>query len=236
MEGFVLSAIPYKETSRILNVLTKEYGVIGVIAKGCRSIKSKIKTISERFSYGYFHIYYKKNGLSTLVDGDVIDYFENIKSDIVKISYMTYMSELTLGVYNESENDSIYSLFISSIKKIEDGLDPQVISNILELQYLSFLGINLDLDKCVKCGSSKIVTISLLKGGYVCNKCMTNEYIYNEKVIKMLRLYNYVDISKISKLDIDKNVSNTINDILDKYYDEYSGIHPKSKSFLKSIV
>jgi DNA repair protein RecO (recombination protein O) len=51
----------------------------------------------------------------------------------------------------------------------------------------------------------------------------------------MLRLYYYVDISKISNLDIDKSVSNKINDLLNEYYDTYSGIHPKSKSFLKTI-
>jgi len=36
-EGIILNERDYSESSKILNVLTKEHGVIGVIAKGCRS-------------------------------------------------------------------------------------------------------------------------------------------------------------------------------------------------------
>ena len=49
-------------------------------------------------------ISYKENGLSTLVDGDIINYFENIKSDITKIGYLSYLTELVTGVYKECEN------------------------------------------------------------------------------------------------------------------------------------
>ena len=35
VDGFVLSEIPYGESSKIINVLTREYGVIGIMCKGC---------------------------------------------------------------------------------------------------------------------------------------------------------------------------------------------------------
>ena len=62
-----------------------------------------------------------------------------------------------------------------------------------------------------------------------------DEPIIDEKVLKLLRLYYYVDISKISNLDIDDVTSKTINHILCEYYDEYSGVRLKSKKFLKEI-
>ena len=51
-----------------------------------------------------------------------------------------------------------------------------------------------------------------------------------------MRLYNYVDISKITNLDIDKNVSDKINEIINTYYDEYSGVFIKSKKMLKDLI
>ena len=51
----------------------------------------------------------------------------------------------------------------------------------------------------------------------------------------MLRLYYYVDISIISNLDIDKKVSDVIDDIINEYYEEYSGIYMKSKKMLKTL-
>jgi DNA repair protein RecO (recombination protein O) len=129
----------------------------------------------------------------------------------------------------------VYPLMISAIKKLEEGYDSKIITNILELKYLNYIGINLNLDECVSCGSSKVVTISLQRGGYICSNCRGNEVIVDEKVIKLMRLYYYVDISKISNLDIDKSVSTKINEIISEYYDLYSGVASKSKDFLNKL-
>lgn len=235
VEGIVVSNTPYKENSKIINIFTSEYGIIGCISKGCKSLKSKLRLPSEKFAYGVFHLYYKEKGLSTLIDGDIKNYFFNIKNDIVKISYLSYLTELAVHTYKESENNEVYNLLISSILKIEDNLNPRIITNILEIQYLNYLGINLNLDECVSCGSSKVVTLSMNKGGYVCLNCRENEELIDEKVLKLLRLYQYVDISKISNLDIDENNSKIINKLIDEYYDLYSGLRTKSKKFLKEI-
>ena len=80
-----------------------------------------------------------------------------------------------------------------------------------------------------------MITVSLSKGGYVCSNCKTTEPILDTKVVQMIRLYYYVDITKISSLDIDKKTSDKIAELLDEYYDEYSGIYLKSKNFLKSL-
>ena len=53
--------------------------------------------------------------------------------------------------------------------------------------------------------------------------------------MKLLRLYNYVDISKITNLDIDEAVSNQISHIIEEYYDLYSGVYVKSKKMLKDL-
>ena len=235
VEGIVISNVAYKESSKIINIYTKDMGIIGCISKGCKSLKSKLRLASEKFAYGTFHISYKENGLSTLVEADIEDYFINIKSDIVRISYLSYICELSSKVFKECNDKQVYPLMISAIKKLEEGFEPKVITNILELKYLNYIGINLNLDECVSCGSSKISTISLQKGGYICSNCRTNEVIVDEKVIKLMRLYYYVDIDKISNLDIDKSISNKINHIISEYYDLYSGVASKSKDFLNKL-
>ncbi len=234
VEGIILGNIPYKENSKILNILTKEYGIIGVISKGCKNCKSKLKNVSENFTYAVFHIYYGEK-LSTLIGADIINYFNNLKSDIKTVSYMAYLCELTKNVYKQSENELIYDLFISAILKIEDKFNPEVITNILELKYLDFLGVNFNTDNCIVCGSKNILTVSLDKGGFICSKCRTNERILDEKALKMLRMYYFVDIGKISKLDISEKVVKEISSFLEEYYDHYTGIYMKSKKFLNEV-
>ena len=59
IEGIVISEQPYGETSKIINILTKDQGIIGVMAKGARKLKSDLANVSGKLNYGYFDLYYK---------------------------------------------------------------------------------------------------------------------------------------------------------------------------------
>ena len=237
VEGFILSETSYGETSKIINVFTKEYGVIGIMCKGAKSLKSKNRVATLRFTYAKFNIFFKQGKLSNLVSADIINPLKNIRSDITLISYISYLTELTEQVIKQSNNNLMYDYFIEAILKIENGLDPLVITNILEIKYLEQLGVMFNLDECVLCGSKQgIVTIDADKGGYICLNCLTNEVIVDKKVIKMLRMYYYVNIKSITAIKVDDNVKIIINKFLDMYYDRYTGLYLNSKNFLKSIL
>lgn len=234
--GIVLSDTNYSESSKILNVLTKEHGKIGIISKGCRNLKSSLRSVSSKLTYGYFNIYYKQEGLSVLISVDIINDFSNIKQDLFKIGYATFLSDLTNQVLKETSSNEIFDLFINGLIKINDDFDPMIIANIIELKYLNYLGVMPILDCCSVCGSNKkIVTISSFAGGYLCVNCYKNEYIVDEKTIKLLRMFCYVDISKIKELNILPKNKNEINKFLENYYDRYTGIYLKSKDFLTQL-
>ncbi len=236
-EGIVVSETPYSESSKIINILTKDQGVIGVMAKGAKRIKSPLRVATERFTLGIFSVYYHKDKLSTLVSADIINPLLNIKTDIVKIGYLTYIVELAHQTAKQNDDEHIYAILKSAILKIEEGKDPMVITNILELKMLDYLGVGIDLDKCIKCGSkTNILTISGDEGGYICSDCRTNELIYSDKTIKMFRLYYYVDINSITDLKISEEVTHNIDKILTDYYERFTGLYLKSKEFLKSVA
>lgn len=236
VEGIIVSELSYGETSKIVNVLTKDHGIIGMIAKGAKTVKSKLRSSTLKLTYGIFYITYKEGKLSLLNSVDVIDNFKNIKTDIEKISYASYIIELAQGVIKHSLNADVYNLLISSLKKIDEGFNPLVITNILELKYLQYLGVMPILDSCAVCGSVKsIATLSSYRGGYVCNNCLKNEKIVSEKTIKLIRMFYYVDIEKITKLDISKQAEMEINNFISDYYDRYTGLYIKTKDFIKNL-
>lgn len=236
VEGIVIDERAYSETSKILYVITKEHGLISILSKGCKSLKSSLRSVSTRLTYGTFIIYYKEDKLSTLKEVSVINTFKNVKKDISKISYSAYLLELSGGVIKQSNNPNIFSDLISALIKIDEGFDPLVIMNILELKYLDYLGVMPVIDKCALCGrKTGIVTLSSYRGGYVCDHCDTNEVKVSDKTIKLIRMFYYVDIAKITKLDVSDQSKLEINKFLDDYYDRYTGLFLKSKKFIKNL-
>ncbi len=237
VEGIILSVSDYQESSRILQVLTKEKGLIGIIAKGCKSVKSPLRAYTNSYTYGYFYIYYKKNKLSLLSNVDIINSYSNIRLDIELISYMAYLCDLTYQVVKQNDDSNIFDILINALDKINNKLNPLIITNIVELKYLDYLGISLNLDSCVKCGNKEdIVTIDGDDGGFICKNCYTNQVIVDKKTIKLIRMYYLVDINSISSIKIKKEYANDIDQFLDRYYDRYTGLYIKSKNFLKNIV
>lgn len=236
IEGFVLSDKPYGETSKIINVLTKDKGVIGIMCKGAKTMKSPLRSCTNLFSYGIFNIYFKEDKLSLLKSVDIINPLKNIQSDLTKISYVTYLSELTNQVAKQVDSNILYDDFINTILKIEEGLDSVILTNILELKYLPLLGVGLNLDGCAKCGNeTDIITVDASSGGLICKNCFTNEIILDSKVIKLLRMYYYVDIQSISNISVEDKYKDLINQFISDYYDSFTGLYVHSKKFLEVL-
>ena len=90
IEGFIVKETPYQESSKIIQLLTKEYGIIGVIAKGAKNVKSPLRAVSTRLTYGLFNLYFKEDKLSTLISVDLIEDLSNIKTDLTLINKPNY--------------------------------------------------------------------------------------------------------------------------------------------------
>jgi DNA repair protein RecO (recombination protein O) len=235
-EGIILSETNYSESSKILNVLTDKHGLIGVMSKGCRNMKSKLRGVSRKLIYGTMHVYYKENGLSTLIGVDVKNSFSKTMMDLEKISYASFILDLTHQVLKQNESEEIFDLLKNVLIKLEEGLPPLPLTNIMELKLLDYLGVTPNIDSCCHCGSQKgIVTLSSEQGGYICKDCYDNEPLVSEKTIKMIRMYYYVDLESITKLEVSPEVTKEINAFLDDYYDRFTGLYMKSKDFIKKV-
>ncbi len=237
VEGMIVQETPYGDSSKIIQLFTKEYGIIGIMCKGVKSPKSRLRALTMKFTYGFFYIYYKEGKLSILKDVDVLDDFQILKNDILLISYLNYITELALQVYKHSQSKEIYPLYIGILKKMNEKMDPLILTNILECKFLPFLGVGLELDACIVCGrKTNILTIDADAGGYICKNCYTNQKIVSEKAIKLLRMYYYIAIDSISSIKIHEEVAREINFFINQYYERYTGLYLHSKKFLNQML
>ena len=236
LEGIVISTVDYKESSKIINVLTPTEGIIGVLAKGSKNLKSKIAATSNVLTYGIFYLNYHKGSIPLLTEVDVLDPFKQIRKDIIKMNYALFLLELSGQVYKHDKSEKIYDLLIDGLHKIDEGYDSQIVTNIIELKLLQYLGIKPVVEKCVNCQKqTNIITISSYRGGYLCKDCVGRENIFHLKTLQLIRMFYYVDISKITKIEVSDIVKKEINLFIDDYYERYSGIYLKSKNFLEKF-
>lgn len=236
VEGIVVREIDYSNTSKIVTVITKEHGSINLLAKGAKKINSNLRTLTSTFSYANFQISYKPDKLSTLISVDLKQSLSLLKTDISAYSYAAYITEIMLQIIKQDFNERLYYLYINSLLKINEGYNPKIITNIYELQTLSFLGIQPVLDQCIKCGSPTVATFSVDAGGCLCRKCMDTSLITSPKVLKLIGLLSYVDVGKITKLDIKSEVIEELNMFIDLYFEKYSGLYLKSKKSLNILT
>ena len=182
------------------------------------------------------------SGKSYTIDGDSNNEHDGILiraiKDLFAVRKAHNKKKISISItIIEVYNDIIYNLLINTLYKINDGLNPMVMTNILELKYLDYLGVGFSFNNCCKCGkSSNIITIDPDEGGYICKNCYTNEIIYDSKTLKMLRMYYLVNIESISELKIKDDIIKNINYFVNTYYDRYTGLYLKSKKFLNELI
>ena len=237
VEGIIVRETNYSESSKILNILTKEKGLIGVMSKGSRNMKNKLRGVSRKLLYGKFHIYYKENSMSTLIEVDVKNSYSKILSNFDATCYAGYLLNLVEQVAQQNVDETLFDLLRDALDKMNDGLNPLIITNIVELKCLDFLGVTPSIDSCSICGDNKnILTISSIDGGYICKNCHSNQKIVSQNTVKLIRMLYYVDISKISKLEIKEESMNEINEFINDYYDRYTGLYLKNKENLLRVI
>ena len=237
-KGIVLKETPYSDTSKVLSVLTSDYGVIGILSKGCKNMKSKLRGISNKMVYAEFTIKYKEIGLSTLTEGNFINSFKNIFNDIKKANYSFYLMNLIYQVSQQNNAKELFSILEQSLIKINEGLSSELISNIVELKLLKYLGVNLNLFTCSKCDSTNnLFNLDINSGGVICHNCYQEGFIFNIKTIKLLQLFSNIDMSKLSSLEItDEDIFQELNDFLYEYYSTYTGLYLHDKKKFNKLI
>lgn len=113
-EGIVLRTTDYGETNKIVTLLTREHGKIGVMARGAKKSNSRLSAISQPFLYGTFLIQ-SSTGLGTLQQGEMIESMRTIREDLFLTAYAAYMTELLDKGTEEKSQTLICLSFCSNL-------------------------------------------------------------------------------------------------------------------------
>ncbi|MFP4958281.1 DNA repair protein RecO [Bacillus subtilis] len=238
-EGIVLRTNDYGETNKIVTLLTREHGKIGVMARGAKKPNSRLSAVSQPFLYGSF-LMQKTSGLGTLQQGEMILSMRGIREDLFLTAYAAYIAELVdRGTEEKKSNPYLFEFILESLKQLNEGTDPDVITFIVQMKMLGVMGMYPELNHCVHCKSQEgTFHFSVRDNGFICHRCFEKDPYripIKPQTARLLRLFYYFDLSRLGNVSLKEETKAELKQVIDLYYEEYSGLYLKSKRFLDQM-
>ena len=195
--GIVLNDYDFADADKILNIYTKENGLVRAICKGIRKLGSKLSGKVNQISCCCFQFAKGKN-LDVVCDCEQINTFSLLRSDLTRLTYAILFAEVVSKFAHEKETESshIYDLLYSSLDELQRTSDPELFSIKFITQFLSIHGYKPQLETCVSCSlevlkSENIYLYSSILGGLLCSECASviDHKPVDVDVLKIIREY-----------------------------------------------
>jgi DNA repair protein RecO (recombination protein O) len=173
--GVITRVYDVGASDKMLNIITADRGRIGVMVKGGRSPSSKMRSISQLFTYANFEISQKGN-LYWLRAGSVINPFYDLSIDITRVSLASYLCDLANELTDEGgEDDSIMRLLLNSLYLVGRGeKDQRLVKSVFEMRAAAISGYCPNLDYCESCEeeNAQLTYFDVTNGSLICSDCL----------------------------------------------------------------
>lgn len=142
-EGIVLRSTPYKETTRLATLYTRELGKLTLIAHGAQSLKSRFGATLQLLSHVQAVIYTRPTrSIQILSDCSHVAVYKDIAKDLKKLTVGQRICELLLSLTEEEESSpEIFNLIVRILNALnKPDIDAILLKLYFQLQLTALLG------------------------------------------------------------------------------------------------
>src|SRR5512140_259134 len=150
--AFVLHSYPYRETSLVLEVFTRNFGRIALVARGARRPRSALRGVLLAFQPLLLD-WAGKSELRTLHKAEWQGGLPQLKGTALLCGF--HLNALMLKLLQRDDpHELLYQTYYGSLRALSNGLDHAVTLRCFEKQLLKELGYALTLDHDVASGEA----------------------------------------------------------------------------------
>ncbi|QJE03410.1 DNA repair protein RecO [Massilia forsythiae] len=143
--GFVLHSYPYKETSLIVDTFTRDFGRIGVVAKGAKRPLSKLRGVLQTFQPLSLS-FSGKSELRTLIDADWVGGMLPLEKTALLCGF--YLNELLVKLLaRDDPHPKLFDHYVSTLNELAHGEPAQIALRKFERALLKETGVAADLTR-----------------------------------------------------------------------------------------
>jgi DNA repair protein RecO (recombination protein O) len=210
--GYVIRTQDYSETSRILKVLTREVGVISLIAKGARRPDSRFGAALELLTLSEF-VYYDREGLKTLSQASLLKPHLELKGDYERLTIALRCARVVYRALEEDHpEERVFKLFEELLRALSQrgGREDENLA-LYELAFtlklLAQLGWAPQLERCTGCQERpKRAWFSLEQGGLLCERCRSGnparEVALDGEIVRGMAMALRLPLEKLRRLQL----------------------------------
>ena len=226
VDGIVISRREIGENNAFLDILTKEYGVIEVIAHGVKKLNSSNLGSTGLFSYATFCL--NKSSLKyTLNSAKPIYLFYKLSEDLKKLSLATYFADVARYTSaSEEYGGDFLRFFAMALFQLEkENASAELIKAVFELRTAAMLGFLPDLRACCKCVCYEHSEMFFLfsESNIICGDCYDgnrddeNVFILSPSLLYTLRYVVYSPVEKLFKFSLTGVTAEQFYSFTEKY-------------------
>jgi len=143
--AWLLHHRPFRDTSRILDVVTREHGRIALIARGARASRSRLRGILRPFMPLNMS-WFIRSDLGTLTDAEMGGTPLQLSGDALMSGY--YVNELLLKLMHRHDpQPEIFDVYAATIKSLAAEASVAPTLRQFEMELLRLLGYALNLEQ-----------------------------------------------------------------------------------------
>lgn len=171
-EGLILRQTDWRESDRIVNVLTRDRGKMTFRARGVRSRRSRLAGSCQLLCFSEFTLF-ENRGMYVVDEAVPIEMFTELRQDVELISLAAYFAQAAEVVAQEDNpNPELLSLCLNAMYALGKlGKPPALVKAAFELRCACLAGYTPMLDQCAVCGSGQPDRFHLSEGRAVCAGC-----------------------------------------------------------------
>ncbi|KQX95667.1 DNA repair protein RecO [Massilia sp. Root133] len=144
--GFVLHSYPYKETSLIVDLFTRDHGRIGVVAKGAKRPHSKLRGVLQTFQ-PLSVSFSGKSELRTLIDAEWVGGMLPIEKNALLCGF--YLNELLVKLLaRDDAHPALFNHYVATLNELAHGEPAPIALRKFERALLKETGVAADLTRC----------------------------------------------------------------------------------------
>jgi len=240
-EAVVLKRIDLGEADSIVILYTPNLGKVRAVARGVRKLKSKLGGHLDLLTRTAL-LMSQGQTLDVISQGQTIESFFRLKSDLKQISCALYMAELVdQFTVEQVENYPVYNLLLTDLNWLSEAPDSDIVLRHFELHLLGHLGYRPELYNCLECKTPLTPQKNLFSaagGGIICPSCAGSETAVRYVSVDALKVMRFLlnnDRVLAGRLRINSEVSREVEQLLRWYIRYILDREVKSLRFLDSL-